>query len=54
VENLFRDYHDKVSSRIQNRKKTMEKQKQIKKVDETSELDPSPESTPVLSEADLG
>ncbi|XP_069128758.1 mitogen-activated protein kinase kinase kinase 1-like [Argopecten irradians] len=51
VESLFRDYHEKISSRIQNRKE--ERQKQLKKIEEQSGT-PSSDSTPAPSEADVG
>ncbi|OWF34833.1 mitogen-activated protein kinase kinase kinase 1-like isoform X2 [Mizuhopecten yessoensis] len=51
VESLFRDYHEKISSRIQNRKE--EKLKQLKKIEEQTGA-PSDDSTPAPSEADLG
>ncbi|KAJ8306219.1 hypothetical protein KUTeg_016764 [Tegillarca granosa] len=51
VENLFRQYHDKVSSRIQSRK-LADKQKQGRKAERSGT--PSPESTPAPSEADVG
>ncbi|XP_033738127.1 mitogen-activated protein kinase kinase kinase 1-like isoform X2 [Pecten maximus] len=51
VESLFRDYHEKISSRIQNRKE--ERQKQLKKIEEQAGT-PSTDSTPAPSETDLG